>query len=362
MAAVETPEVDSVVVRLKSRWSPFLRTLASSDTFVLPRHVYGAGERRASPAPLPIGCGPFRFGSWTRGERIVLLANPDYFEMGPLPDRLVFRFVADPSAVAAKVVLAGEVDVSLARPPQGETERFRSAPGVRVRTYPSASRFYAGFNLRKKPFSDRRVREAFCRAVSRDLLVEHALQGSGSPALGFYTPAIEWAYDARLRAPAYDPDLAAKELDAAGLRRNASGERLTVDLVTLDMEPFREVGRELVSQLQQTGLVARLSSARKERRLVEVGSLASETERVDFVRDHGDGFDPKHASKLFGVFERLHRRDDFPGTGVGLAIVQRIVARHDGRVWAEGRPGEGATFYFALPAPVPPGSETGSQG
>lgn len=104
---------------------------------------------------------------------------------------------------------------------------------------------------------------------------------------------------------------------------------------------LRQVWLNLLSNaLKYTG--------KRERAVIEYGATRDGARTVFFVRDNGAGFDPRHADQLFGVFQRLHRTEDYAGTGVGLAIVDRIVRRHGGRVWAEAAVDRGATFFFTL--------------
>jgi light-regulated signal transduction histidine kinase (bacteriophytochrome) len=115
--------------------------------------------------------------------------------------------------------------------------------------------------------------------------------------------------------------------------------------------PFVECDPFLIKQV----FVNLLSNAIKFTRtrpqaVVEVGHTDLDGQSVTFVRDNGVGFSMKYRDKLFGVFQRLHRQEDFEGTGVGLATVQRIVQKHGGRIWAEAELNKGATFYFTLAA------------
>jgi len=147
---------------------------------------------------------------------------------------------------------------------------------------------------------------------------------------------------------------------------------LEIDLAALAGEIFREQAAQVPGRKIQLQVVAvpramadpallrqvlvnlignaiKYTRARKLAR-IEIGGSVRGSENVYYVKDNGAGFDPSYMDKLFGVFQRLHSEAEFEGTGVGLALVKRIINRHGGRVWAEGQVDQGATFFFTLPS------------
>ena len=113
--------------------------------------------------------------------------------------------------------------------------------------------------------------------------------------------------------------------------------------------PFVECDPVLIRQVFQNLIGNALKYSRpRSPAVIEIGQSEKDNELVIFVKDNGVGFSMKYAVKLFGVFQRLHRSEEFEGTGVGLATVHRILQKHEGRVWAEAELERGATFYFTL--------------
>ncbi|MHB8810425.1 MAG: ATP-binding protein [Desulfobulbaceae bacterium] len=216
--------------------------------------------------------------------------------------------------------------------------------------------------------------EAFSYSVSHDLRAPlRAVDGFTRMLLEEFAPRLDGegkricaiiSESARAMGKLIDDLLAFSRAGRSALRSSA------IDMTTLAQAVFKEAatpedrGRidfqvtplppavgdpSLIHQVWLNLLANALKfTAKKQLAVIRVGAEHQGHEIVYFVRDNGAGFDMRYADKLFGVFQRLHSTKEFEGTGVGLAIVQRIIKRHGGRIWAEGEPGKGATFYFTL--------------
>jgi light-regulated signal transduction histidine kinase (bacteriophytochrome) len=112
---------------------------------------------------------------------------------------------------------------------------------------------------------------------------------------------------------------------------------------SVDSSLIRQVWSNLISNAVKY-------TSKSEKPVIEIGSRFQNNEIIYYVKDNGAGFSMEYVHKLFKVFQRLHRQSEFEGTGIGLAIVYRIISKHHGKVWAEGELNKGATFYFTLPA------------
>jgi signal transduction histidine kinase len=216
--------------------------------------------------------------------------------------------------------------------------------------------------------------ESFCYSVSHDLRAPlRAIHGFSQALAGDFSEALpEQAHRflSRIMASAarmeqliedllnlskvHRSDLSRQRVDVSQLVREvAASVRAAEPARTVEIEIWNDLEAFADARLLRTALENLLGNAWKftskaKHARIEIGSMSADEKKVFYVRDNGAGFDMRYASKLFGVFQRLHRMDEFPGTGIGLATVARIVARHGGRIWAEGRVGQGAAFYFTL--------------
>ncbi len=149
--------------------------------------------------------------------------------------------------------------------------------------------------------------------------------------------------------------MADADVDMTTMARDVANEQAGLLRTPVEIDPLPNIrGDPLLLRQVWVNLIANAVKYSSKTAEARVSVFASaEPERIVYsVRDNGVGFDMKNVDQLFGVFRRLHRTEEFPGTGVGLAIVKRIVERHGGTVWAEAKPGAGATFSFAMPADV----------
>jgi PAS domain S-box-containing protein len=196
--------------------------------------------------------------------------------------------------------------------------------------------------------------EAFSYSISHDLMAPlRSIDGFSHILLEDYADELDDEgkdYLSRVRAASQHMGQLIDALLKLSRTTRSEISRENVDLSALAKNIAQELRDAWLLRIALENLLANAwkFTGKQSRALIEFGASEYEGTCPYFVRDNGAGFDMTYADKLFGAFQRLHRTNEFPGTGIGLATVQRIIHRHGGRVWAEGYPGQGATFYFTL--------------
>jgi peptide/nickel transport system substrate-binding protein len=218
---------------------PYAPALLSWGIWILPRHILepawkaGVDLRTTRQNRFPVGSGPYRFVEWKTGEKVVLEANPDYFEGPPYIRRVVYRIIPDQSTIflevkARNIDMAGLTPIQYRR--QTEYPAFQKA--FHRYRYVANSYAYLGFNLRDPRFQDRRVRQAIAHAIDKEEIIEGVLLGLGRPAVGPYKPGTWWYRDDVTTYP-FDPERAQALLAEAGWKRAGAG-----GLLEKDGKPF----------------------------------------------------------------------------------------------------------------------------
>jgi peptide/nickel transport system substrate-binding protein len=209
---------------------PYARAVETWGTYMLPKHLLQsfaeAGTLRESPQnSRPVGTGPYRFQEWKPGEKVVLTANPDYYEGRPYLSRIVYRVIPSQATIFLELKAQGVDYVStltgMQYSRQTEYPAFRKA--YNKFRYPASDYTFFGFNLRDPRFADRRVREAFAHAINKQELIDGVRLGLAREANGPIRPGT-WAYTEKVEHYAYDPEKAKALLAEAGWKdRNGDG-------------------------------------------------------------------------------------------------------------------------------------------
>ncbi len=218
---------------------PYAKALQTWSTWMLPRHLLADyvrdGQLRSAPQgrTAPVGTGPYRFKEWRTGERIVLVANRDYFDPGPYISRVVYRVIPSQATIFLELKAGGVDAASLtALQYRRQTEYRAFHRAYHKFRYPANGYTYFGFNLKDPRFADRRVRQAFAHAIDKRQLIDGVRQGLAREATGPYKPGT-WVYNPNVARYAYDLDAARRLLAEAGWReRNSDG------LLVKDGKPF----------------------------------------------------------------------------------------------------------------------------
>ena len=235
---------------------PFAPGLASWGMGIIPKHLLQGKDLNTDPFNRnPIGTGPFRFREWAAGQKIVLDANPDYFEGKPDIQEFIYRIIPDMSTMFLELGVLN-LDMMSLNPTrfmrQTDTPFFKRE--FNKYKYPSLSYTYMGYNLNDPKFSDRRVRVAIAHAIDKNAIIKGVLLGLGKPATGPYIPE-SWAYDSSVQDIPYDPEKAKAMLAEAGWKDtdgdgvlDKDGRPFHFEILTNQGNEEREKSAEIIQQ------------------------------------------------------------------------------------------------------------------
>jgi peptide/nickel transport system substrate-binding protein len=268
--AVEVVDPATVEFVLKEPRASFLAVLAAgAASIVSPTAATKAGQDYALR---PVGTGPFKYAAWDRGQRVVLEKNPNYWKFPVKLDRVIYRPIVEDQARLTEL-LTGAVDLIVGTPPDFVAQLEKS-PNVTMLKQVGAHVWYLGINNQKKPFDDKRVRQALNYAVNKEAIVRDVLKGTGAASAGPVLPGT-WGAEPTLKPFPYDPARAKKLLAEAGypngfattlwVPESGSGMQSPVAMSTVIQSNLRAVGVNVTLQTMEWGaFLAKLRSKEQE--------------------------------------------------------------------------------------------------
>lgn len=243
-----------LVITLQEPFAPFLTALTRG---IVPAHLALKPEFETHP----VGTGPYRFVSWTKGESLVLAANKKHFDNAPQIPQLIFKIIRDDNTRVLQL-LAGEIDLIQNGIPALLLERVKQKEDIAILNEKSIIVAYMGINLREPYLKNKQVRQALSCAINRDKIIQHKWNGYASKADSLLAP-VNWAYQAANSDYAYNPEKAKQLLDAAGFP-DPDGDgpkpRFQVTLKTSTNKERVAIAEMITHQLRNVGIATRLQT------------------------------------------------------------------------------------------------------
>ncbi len=249
---MDTPDPHTIVFHTKKPWAPLPADMALYANSVVPKDY--AGKTAKEFAKHPIGSGPFKFKSWSKGSSLKLVKNTDYWRDGlPYLDSVTFTVVPDSNTRSTQLA-SGQIQINQ-YPANSSIKSLEKQSNVEVKEFPSSEIDYLGMNTRRAPFDDLRVRKAISLAIDKKAILQAVLYGHGTIATSFISPAL-WAHDSSLKATKHDV-AAAKAMLAKSSKPN--GFTTTITIPSGDQDSSSEA-QLIQSDLAKIGITVRIKT------------------------------------------------------------------------------------------------------